>query len=74
VASTARDPLMIRKAEVIAHATCALEGKDNAMRWLESPNHALSDRTPLDLVFSGQLSDLQMVDELLSAIEYGVFV
>ncbi len=62
-----------RIAEVSAHATVALDGQQNAMRWLQQPNGDISGRTPLAVLFGGTPEELQKVDDLLSAMEFGIF-
>lgn len=74
MASPAHQPLTRRQAQIIAHAAVALDGQGNAMRWLETPNRGLEDRTPFEVLSGGRPEDLELVDELLSALEYGLFV
>ncbi|MBV9223974.1 MAG: DUF2384 domain-containing protein [Acidobacteriaceae bacterium] len=62
-----------RKAEIIAHATEALDGQVNAMRWLQKPNRSLSGKTPLDVLTKGKPEDAEQVDELLYGLEYGMY-
>jgi len=73
MAFTTMDASTLRIAEVIAHATVALDGQRNALRWLQQPNDDLSGRTPLELLFLGTPEQSQQVNDLLSAMEYGVF-
>ncbi|HXF27935.1 MAG TPA: MbcA/ParS/Xre antitoxin family protein [Bryobacteraceae bacterium] len=63
-----------RQAEVIAHASEALDGQANAMRWLQRSNRSLAGRSPLDVLTNGQQEGVERVDELLYAIEYGMYV
>ena len=74
MAQRAIDVRATRTAEVIAHATVALDGKANAMQWLQQPNPHLGNRTPLQVAFSGESEELERVDELLSALENGIHV
>ncbi len=67
------DPRPAKAAEVIAHAVIALDGQANAMRWLKRPNRNLTNRTPLDVLFQGSPDDMQEVDELLFALENGIY-
>ena len=62
-----------RRAEVIAHAAVALDGQQNAMRWLQQPNGDLAGRTPLEVLFQGTPDEMQKIDDLLSALEFGVY-
>ena len=64
----------VQQADIIAHATVALDGRENAMQWLQTPHSALNDRTPLDVIFLARPGELERLDELLSALEYGHFV
>ena len=73
MASFAHDSIPLKKADLIAHATEAL-GRENALQWLQTPNAAIDDRMPLDVIFEGQPENLQLLDELLAAFEHGVFV
>jgi Protein of unknown function (DUF2384) len=55
--------------QVIDHAVVALDGRANAMRWLDAPHPQLSDRRPLQLLCSAKPYDVQRVDDLLSELE-----
>ena len=59
-------------AELVAHATEALDGKTNALAWLNKPNSAMQGRTPLDVLSQGSPADCQRLDEQLTALEYGM--
>jgi uncharacterized protein (DUF2384 family) len=63
----------VRTAEIIAHATEALDGQVNAMHWLRQPNRGLSGRAPLDVLTSGLPDEAEKVDELLYGLEYGMY-
>ncbi len=63
---------MLRSAEVIAHATSAM-GRENVMAWLQKPNIALGEVTPLDILSKGEPGEVQNLDDQLTAIEYGMF-
>jgi uncharacterized protein (DUF2384 family) len=73
MAYTTIDAATPRIAEVIAHATVALDGQQNAMRWLQQQNADIAGRTPLEVLFVGTPEERQQVDDMLSAMEYGVF-
>lgn len=62
-----------RKAEIIAHATEALDGQVNAMHWLQKPNRSLSGKTPLTVLTGGKPEEMEQVDELLYGLEYGMY-
>ena len=73
MAHMAVDPTLATRTKVIEHATIALDGWANAMQWLEQPNPHLDNKTPLEVLFQGTPEDVQRVDELLVALEYGMF-
>ncbi len=62
-----------RRAEIIAHATEALDGQVNAMHWLQEPNRSLGGRSPLAVLTEDTAEAAELVDELLYGIEYGMF-
>jgi uncharacterized protein (DUF2384 family) len=62
-----------RRAEIIAHATEALDGQVNAMHWLQEPNRSLGGRSPLAVLTQDPPEAAELVDELLCGIEYGMF-
>lgn len=62
-----------RTAEIIAHATEALDGQVNAMHWLQEPNRSLGGRSPLAVLTEDTPEAAELVDELLYGIEYGMF-
>jgi hypothetical protein len=62
-----------RRAEIIAHATEALDGQVNAMQWLQEPNRSLGGRSPLAALADEAPEAADLVDELLYGIEYGMF-
>jgi len=62
-----------RRAEIIAHATEALDGQANAMQWLQQANRSLAGRTPLEVLTEDAPEAAERVDELLYGIEYGMF-
>lgn len=62
-----------RRAEIVAHATEALDGQVNAMNWLQEPNRSLGGRSPLAVLTDDTPEAAELVDELLYAIEYGMF-
>jgi uncharacterized protein (DUF2384 family) len=62
-----------RRAEIIAHATEALDGQVNAMHWLQEANRSLAGRSPLAVLTEDTPEAAKVVDELLYGIEYGMF-
>jgi len=62
-----------RRAEIIAHATEALDGQVNAMHWLQEPNRSLGGRSPLAVLTEDTPEAAEIVDELLYGIEYGMY-
>lgn len=63
----------VRKAEIIAHATEALDGQANAMDWLQRPNPGLGGKAPLNVLTHGDIDEVNRVDELLYGLEYGMY-
>lgn len=43
-------------------------------KWLDTPNSALNDRTPRDLLESGDLNDIKKLEEMIHHIENGTFM
>ena len=62
-----------RRAEIIAHATEALDGQVNAMHWLQDANRSLGGRSPLAVLTEDTPEAAELVDELLYGLEYGMF-
>ncbi len=73
MAHMAVDPTFAKTAEIISHATVALDGKENAMQWLQQPHPNLSNKTPLEVLSHGSPEERQAVDDLLTALEYGMY-
>jgi hypothetical protein len=46
-ATRTTSPGAARRAEIVAHATEALDGRVNAMHWLQEANRSLGGRSPL---------------------------
>jgi len=72
MAQLAVNPAALRMAEVASHATVALDGQENAMAWLQQPNVAMGGRTPLEVLAQGDVSEIERLDEQLTALEYGM--
>lgn len=64
----------VRRAEIIAHATEALDGQANALRWLLQPEPNLGGKAPLVVLTEGTPEEAEQVDELLYRFEYGMHV
>ncbi|MBV9157522.1 MAG: DUF2384 domain-containing protein [Acidobacteriaceae bacterium] len=72
MAHIAMDPRVAKTAEVVAHATVALDGQANAMKWLQEANPLLGNRSPLQVAYNGEPDEVEHVHELLSALENGI--
>lgn len=59
-------------AEILAQATRVLGSQEEAERWLNSKVMALSHRRPIDLLSTP--TGVEMVENLLTQLEYGVYV
>lgn len=68
------DPVGLRKAEIIAHATVSLDGQKNAMDWLQKPSPNMGGRTPLEVLSQGKPEEFQQLDDVLTALDYGMHV
>ena len=66
------DPVALRRAEIIAHATVSLDGRENAMSWLQTPSPNMGGRTPLEVLAPGLPEELQELDDVLTALDYGM--
>lgn len=71
MAHMAPDPLR-RAASVIAHATEAMDGRENAMHWLERENPSFGGRSPLQVLFQGDPDETQRMEDILTALDYGM--
>ena len=58
-------------AEVLAKATDVLGSQEEAEQWLERPAIGLDQRRPIDLLATP--AGVEMVEELLTRLEYGVY-
>ena len=59
-----------RFARIIAMAEGVFEGKNEALEWLNSPQHGLGARVPFDMLQTD--AGAREVEELLLRIDYGV--
>ncbi|HEU4581277.1 MAG TPA: antitoxin Xre/MbcA/ParS toxin-binding domain-containing protein [Polyangiaceae bacterium] len=59
-------------AEILAQATRVLGSQEEAERWLKSRPLPLSGRRPIDLLATP--TGVEMVETLLTQLEYGVYV
>lgn len=62
---------LLRSARIFAIATEVLEDAEAAARWLKSPQRALGDAVPLELVRTDV--GARAVEELLGRMEYGIY-
>lgn len=62
---------LARIARVTARATEAIGDKENAVRWLKTPNRALGGKIPLSIIMSE--NGLPEVEAILGRIEHGVY-
>jgi len=59
-------------AEILAKATAVLGSQEEAEQWLERPAIGLDQRRPIDLLATP--AGVEMVEDLLERLEYGVYV
>ncbi len=62
---------MWKLAEILAHAIALFGSRREAEEWLVRPAMALDERSPLDLLATP--AGLQLVEDLLQRLEYGVY-
>lgn len=62
---------VFRIARVYAHALAVLESSERAANWFKKSNRALGGRIPLEM-FDTDVG-AEMVDDVLTRIEYGVY-
>lgn len=58
-------------AEIVARASEVLGSEDEAVVWMTKPAMGLDQRRPIDLI--GTAAGLELVEDHLSRIEYGVY-
>jgi uncharacterized protein (DUF2384 family) len=66
------DRFALRRAEIISHATVSLDGQENAMNWLQTPSSRMGGRIPLEILDKGIPEELQELDDILTALDYGM--
>ena len=71
VLSSEESAKLLRLARVVGRANEVFEGSQAALRWLKSPNSALSGATPLSLLDTD--IGAENVLDTLGRIEHGVF-
>src|SRR4051795_12387223 len=59
-------------AEILAKATSVFGSKEEAEQWLEQPAIGLDQRRPIDLLATP--AGVEMVEDLLERLEYGVYM
>jgi uncharacterized protein (DUF2384 family) len=72
MAQVLADSVGLRKADIIAHATESLDGRKNALDWLQKPSPSMGGRTPLEVLDQGEPEELQQLDDVLTALDYGM--
>ena len=63
---------LLRLARIAERASQTFESDELALDWLRTPNHALAEQLPLDLLDTSL--GAEMVMDTLGRIEHGVFV
>jgi uncharacterized protein (DUF2384 family) len=56
----------------MAHATESLDGQANALDWLQKPSPNMGGRTPLEVLDNADPAELQQLDDILTALDYGM--
>lgn len=59
-------------AEILAKATAVFGSQEEAEKWLERPAIGLNQRRPIDLLATP--AGVEMVEDFLTRLEYGVYV
>jgi uncharacterized protein (DUF2384 family) len=72
MANQIADPVGLRRTEIIAHAGLSLDGQKNAIEWLQKPSPNMGGRTPLEVLSQGKPEELQQLDDVLTALDYGM--
>lgn len=62
---------VIEIAKVTEHAFAVFEDEDKVKRWFNTPNRALNNTKPIDLLYMP--TGLNMVNDILGRIEEGVY-
>lgn len=62
---------LVRLAHVVAHAIRVLGSAEKAAHWMETPNRALGQATPLSLLDTE--IGVRQVESVLGRIEFGVY-
>jgi uncharacterized protein (DUF2384 family) len=70
MATLALDPT----AHIISHATEALDGRERAMRWQEKSSDSFGGRSPLEVLALGDPEEVKRVDDILTALDYGMHI
>ena len=73
MAHMAADPMRMM-ASVIAHATEAMDGRKNAMLWLERESPSFGGRSPLQVLCQGDPHEMQRIEDILNALDYGMHI
>lgn len=67
----APDPYGLVPEALMVHAVETFGDSQKAKAWLATPNRALGQRRPLDLM--GDSEGCRQVDEILGRIDHGIF-
>jgi putative toxin-antitoxin system antitoxin component (TIGR02293 family) len=62
---------LVRVARILAQASEVLGNTENASTWLQRPNRALGDESPITLLDTDLGS--RQIEEVLGRIEHGVY-
>jgi uncharacterized protein (DUF2384 family) len=49
-----------------------MDGRENAMHWLERENPSFGGRSPLQVLFQGDPDETQRIEDILTALDYGM--
>ena len=73
MAGLAINVIGLRRYQIMAHATESLDGQQNALAWLQKQSANMGGRTPLAILEIGEPWELQQLDDLLTALDYGMY-
>jgi uncharacterized protein (DUF2384 family) len=68
------DPIGLRRYQIVAHATEALDGQSNVTAWLRTPSPSFGGRTPFEVLDHADSDELQRLDDMLTALDYGMHI
>jgi len=73
MAQLAVDPAVLRRYQIMAHATEALDGQQNAMNWLQKSSAKMGGKTPWEILDTADPDELQQLDDIQTALDYGMY-